>query len=122
MAAYSGPGTVLYRGRPVLQASSAEFDVQTDNKDVVTLRLGRAGHSPGARKVSLQVSNAIPLAGFEVDWVGLANAQAEVQIGFRVANKTYECTGDIRGAKVTTSTEQANAVSWEFHGIITSEL
>lgn len=119
---YSGPGTVLYRGRAVLQASSAEFDVQTGNNSVVTLRLGRAGHSPGARAVSLSVSSAIPEAGLEVDWVGLANAQAEVQLGFRIANKTYEMVGDVRDAKITTSTESPNAVSFSYSGIITSEL
>jgi len=119
---YSGPGTVLYRGRPVLQASSAELDIETDNKDVVTLRLGRAGHSPGPRKIALNVSSAIPETGLEVDWVGLANAQAEVQLGFRIANKQYEFTGDIRTAKITTSTEQANGVSFTYHGILTSEV
>lgn len=118
MAAYSGPGFVLFRGRPVLQANTVSMDVQTDNKDVNTLLLGRAGHSAGSKKIQLSVNSAIPLGGLEFDWVGVANAQQEVSLAFKLANKTYNCTGDVRSVKLDTSTEKANEVSFEFHGII----
>jgi len=118
MAVYSGPGFVLFRGRPVLQANTVSMDVQTDNKDVNTLLLGRAGHSAGSKKVQISVNSAIPQAGLEFDWVGVANAQQEVPLAFKLANKTYNCTGDVRGVKLDTSTEKANEVSFEFHGII----
>ena len=51
MALYSGPGFVLYEGTPVLQSSMVSMDVQTDNKDVNTQLLGRAGFSFGPKKV-----------------------------------------------------------------------
>ena len=72
---YSGPAFVLYNGRPVLQASSIDFSVETDNKDVNTMLLGRAGHSAGAKSVKLSVSSAVPADGPEVDWVGIADAR-----------------------------------------------
>lgn len=119
---YSGPGQVLFRSRVVLQASSLKFQIQTDNKDVNTLAAGRAGHSPGAKKVQIQVENAVPAAGMEVDWPGLALAQAEVPIGVRIAGKTYECSGDLRDVDMDSSVDQPNKVSWTFHGIITATI
>jgi hypothetical protein len=119
--AYSGPATVLYRSRPVLQATTSRFRIETGNNDVTTMALGRAGHSKGPKKVVMEVENAIPQGGFEIDWIGLANAQEEVPLGFKIAGKTYECVGDIRGADVQSGTDGANRVSWEFHGRIVSE-
>lgn len=116
MAVYSGPGIVLYQGVPVLQATSITYNVETDNKDVNTLSLGRAGFSAGPRKVQVSVDNAIPASGMELDWPAIAEAQAEVSLGFVIAGVTRNATGDVRSVRVTTSTENANGVSFEFHG------
>lgn len=120
MAVYSGPGYVMWRGRPVLQANTVSMSVETDNKDVNTLILGRAGHSAGSKKVQMSVNSAVPASGLEFDWVAIANAQLEVPLAFKLAGKTYNCTGDVRGVKLDTSTEKANEVSFEFHGKIVS--
>ena len=116
MAVYSGPGYVLFEGVPVLQASNITYNVETDNKDVNTLLLGRAGFSPGPHKVQTSVDSAIPEAGMEVDWPGIARAQLQVSLSFVIAGTTYNATGDVRSVRVTTSTENANGVSFEFHG------
>lgn len=116
MATYSGPGFILYNGVPVLQASSITYNVETDNKDVNTLLLGRAGFSPGPKKVQASVDNAIPASGMELRWPQIAEAQAEVSLAFVIAGVTYNATGDVRSVRVTTSTENANGVSFEFHG------
>lgn len=122
MSSYSGPGLVLYQGVPLLQALSVNFQVMTDNKDVNTLALGHAGHSKGPKKVQVQVENAIPSSGLEVNWVAVANAQVEVALSFKVANKTWNCVGDVREADIKTGTENANGVSFTFHGRIVTEL
>ena len=119
MAVYSGPGLVLFNGVPVLQASNIDFKVETDNKDVVTLALGRAGFSAGPKKVQASVDNAIPAqsdGGMEVDWPGIALAQQQVSLAFVIAGVTRNATGDVRSVNVKTSTESANSVSFEFHG------
>ena len=120
MSLYSGPGFVLYNGTPVLQSSMVTMDVQTDNKDVNTQLLGRAGMSPGPKKVQISVNSAVPASGLEFDWVGIANAQVEINLAFKLAGRTYSCSGDIRSAKLDSSVDKANEVSFEFHGIIVS--
>lgn len=119
MARYSGPGFVLFNGVPVLQASNITYNVETDNKDVNTLLLGRAGFSAGPKKVQASVDNAIPAeeeGGMELDWPAIAEAQAQVSLGFSIAGVIRNATGDVRSVRVTTSTENANGVSFEFHG------
>jgi len=116
MALYSGPGFVLYNGVPVLQAGSVTYNVETDNKDVNTLLLGRAGFSAGPKKVQISVENAIPASGMELNWPAIAEAQAQVSLGFVLAGTTYNATGDVRSVRASTSTENANGVSFEFHG------
>lgn len=117
---YSGPGFVTVNAVPVLQSSSIDFSVDTQNKDVETLLLGMAGFSVGPQKVMVSVDNAIPQAGMEFDWVGIALAQQAITLGFKLAGKTYTCTGDVRTVKAGTKVSDANTVSWEFHGKITS--
>ena len=115
---YSAPAHILYDGVPVLQSSSVNFQIQTDNKDVLTLLLGRAGHSRGAKKCSVQVENAIPLAGYEIDWPAVAAAQAEIALSFKIANKTYNCVGDVRDVDIRSGVDNANTMSFTFHGRI----
>ena len=118
MALYSNPGFIDYEGVPALQPNSVDFNVETDNKDVNTLLLGRAGHSAGSKSVKMSVNSAVPLAGLEIDWVGIAYSQREVSLGFHLAGKIYNCKGDIRTVKIGTSTDKANDVSFEFSGRI----
>jgi len=118
MAVYSAPGFIDYSGVPALQPNSVDFNIETDNKDVNTLLLGRAGHSAGSKSVKASVNSAIPAAGLEIDWVGIADAQQEVNLGFHLAGKVYNCKGDVRSVKLGTSTDKANEVSFEFSGRI----
>jgi hypothetical protein len=115
MALYSGPGYILYRGTPVLQSSSISVDYDSGNKDVDTLLLGRAGHSRGPKKYTVNVENPIPAAGFEFDWDALAFAQGEVELSFRLAGKTWNFIGDIRTSGLKSGVDSANAQSFVYH-------
>ena len=66
------------------------------------------------------VNSAIPASGLEYDWVAVANAQVEINLAFKLAGRTYSCTGDLRNAKLDSSVDKANEISFEFHGIIVS--
>ncbi len=120
MALYSGPGFIRYNGRNILQSKKIDFDFDSQNNDVNTSLLGRAGHSVGPKKVTVSIESAVPLAGLEVDWIGICDAQGEITIDFVLARKTYTCTGDLRKAGLGTSVGEANSSSLEFHGINTA--
>lgn len=119
---YSLPGFVSFEGIPVLNAQSISFAVETGNNDVVTILLGHAGFSPGARKVQVTVNNAVPAEGMERAWVTIAMAQREITLSFTLAGTTYNLRGDIRGVKADSTTDKANDVSFEFHGRLVNEV
>jgi hypothetical protein len=112
---YSGPGQVLSGDHVLLEVETAEFSFESGNNDVLTLAKGRAGHSRGAAKAMLSVTNAIPAAGPEVDWVAVAAAGLAVALGFRMAGRVYQMTGDVRDARITTDAQGANRYSFTYH-------
>lgn len=116
MARYSAPGFITYRGRPTLEATSITLDVDTGNKDVVTILKGRAGHTAGPLMATINVDSALPADGPEVDWFALAAAQEEVELGFKIAGDTFRFSGDVRTVKIDSKAEGTpNSVSFTFH-------
>jgi hypothetical protein len=115
MALYSGPGYITYRGVPVLQSSLINVELDTANKDVDTMLLGRAGHSRGSKKFTITIENPIPKAGFEIDWMGLALVQGEVELGFVLAGKTWNYIGDIRTSGLKSGVDTANSQTLSYH-------
>lgn len=118
MALYSGPGTVLLNGLPLLQTESMTYALDSGNKPVMTTALGYAGFSVGPTQVNIAVTNAAPTTGLEVDWDGLVASHTEVTMGFRFAGKTRMCRGDVRDLRLETGVDRPNQVSFTFHGAL----
>lgn len=120
MTVYSGPGSVEYRGRVLRQAKSIRINVDSGNKDVNTLADGHAGHTPGPKMVTVDVSSAIPAesaGGLELDTVALVNSQQEVEFTYVIAGKRYRVKGDLRNTGLSTDAEGgANEQSWQHVG------
>lgn len=117
---YSGPGFVTVNGRVLLQSSKITMEMDSGNKDVLTILLGRAGHSTGPQMVTINVDSAIPQDGVEADIPALVLAAATNTLGFKMANTTYTAEGDIRTASLSGSVGDPNATSFSFHGKITA--
>lgn len=124
MTLYSGPGFVEYRGRVLREAKSISINFESNNKDVNTLTQGRAGHTPGPKTCTVDVSSAIPSeasGGLEVDFVALCNAQAELELTYAIAGKRYRVKGDLRSAKLNTDAEGgANELTYQHVGTLQS--
>ncbi len=122
MTVYSGPGSVAYRGRVLRQAKSLRINVESNNKDVNTLADGRAGHTPGPKMVTVDVSSAIPAessGGLEVDFVAITNAQQEVEFTYVLAGTRYRVKGDLRNTNLQSDAEGgANEVSYQHIGTL----
>jgi hypothetical protein len=122
MTVYSGPGAVEYRGRVLRQAKSLRINFETNNKDVNTLADGRAGHTPGPKLVTVDVSSAIPAesaGGLEVDFVAISQAQQEVEFTYVLAGTRYRVKGDLRSASMSSDAEGgANEVSYQHVGTL----
>lgn len=55
------------RGQRLLQAADVDVTRHTNSIEQNTMALGWAGESPGASRMDIKVSNAVPAAGMEYD-------------------------------------------------------
>jgi hypothetical protein len=95
-----------------------KVDVKFDsgNKDVDTLLLGRAGHSLGPQKVSIDVSSAVPAAGIEGDIITrLINAGTQ-SFAITFAGTIYNVEGDIRTAGFSSDVGNPNGTDFNVSG------
>lgn len=118
MAQFSKPGLVLYNDRPALYVTSGTFDAESGDTEVKTLALGLAGYSDGAQMCKLDTESAIPQAGAEIDWCAISLAHLDIDIGFRMAGKTYQCRGRVLRASIKTTPDSNNAYSMSFAGYV----
>ena len=116
MAAYSGPGSVLYNGIPLLEVMQMDLDYDSGNKDVDTLAKGNAGFSTGPGKAQVMLKNALPTNGPEVDWLALSMSKLEIQLTFVLAGKYTTLMGDVRNVKASSSNTGENTFDMTFHG------
>ena len=117
---YSGPVFVTVDGLVLLQSSKVTMEFDSGNKDVMTILLGRAGHSTGPQMVTINVDSAVPAAGVEGNIPSLVLAAATHVLGFKIAGVTYTAEGDLRTTSLSGSVGDPNATSFSFHGKITA--
>lgn len=121
MSEYSGVGFIRFEGVPCVRSAEIDIDFDSKNTDVDELIAGNAGHSAGAKKYQITVTQSVPANGYEMDWFRLGEAQLQVQLDFvipGVTDRSY--TGDIRNVKAGTKVNQANTVNFVFHGRVVS--
>lgn len=114
--AYSRPGYISVGGRVLLQAMKIDVKFDSGNKDVDTLLLGRAGHSAGPQKVSVDVSSAVPAAGIEGDIIQRLVQAGTQSFAMTFAGTTYNIEGDIRTAGFMTDVGSPNGTDFNVSG------
>lgn len=102
MERYEGPGEVQLDNSTLAEATSLSVSNNSGNTDVVTMKKGLAGFSKGAPGAEIQVSNAVPKAGMEADFVEKCVAGTFVKVTHLLAGKRYTYSGWIQD----TSSEQ----------------
>lgn len=120
MAEFSKPVVVSLNGVQVLYAQESDFDVRSNDSAVHTLLLGLAGHSDGSSEATINVQNAIPQAGVEVDWQSLALDHITVDITYDIAGQPYVVRGRVLNSAKRSQVNQPNGLSMAFHGRVIS--
>ena len=82
MAQYASQGYVQKDGVTIASSSSIEVDQATNNADVDTILDGFVGNTVGTKKYTVKLSNPIPAAGFDVNWMTLCEESATHQLRF----------------------------------------
>lgn len=125
MAQYVSQGYVQKDGVTIASSASIEVDQATNNADVDTILEGFVGNTVGTKKYTVKLSNPIPAAGFDVNWMTLCEESATHQLRF-VLLRPVEAgggilweklmEGDFRDPSINVGVNKATDMSVTFHG------
>jgi len=84
---YAGPATFVQNGRPFVEIEECSISRASHSTTVRTLALGTAGRTKGSPEYQIKCKSAVPLAGYENNWLDLIESQDIVTIGIRAAGR-----------------------------------
>lgn len=116
LSQYEGPAAVFYQGQLLAEASSASFTVTANNNKVLTMRRNLAGKSDGARESSINIDSAIPVEGFEQEFVKRVLDGKFLRVVFKVGGARFQFTCWCEDAGVNASVDSASNVTATFVG------
>jgi hypothetical protein len=109
---YEGPAEVQFNQSTLAQATSIQKEIQGNNNPVVTMRLGLAGRSFGAKVTNITVENAIPKGGLEAEFIEQCIEDADVTIAHEFAGKQYAYDGYIDSVSVSQSVDSPASLTF----------
>lgn len=110
MAEYSKPAQLLLNDRPVLKIDETDATVTSRDNAVYTLESGLDGFSDGATEIDITLKQAIPLNGWQIDWVLLAATHTTIRPSIKLGGKRYDCEGRVMTARFGSKVNDPNKV------------
>ena len=118
---YVGPAIITYNDRVLIQSATIRVRRSSNAKPVKTLALGLAGRTKGAPEVAIDISNAVPLLGYETNMRDLVISQAICQIGVKVAGTQDTYEGWFDSGEQNSEVDTVTMEQFQFHGrLVTS--
>lgn len=98
------------------EEASVQVNRASNSQAVNTTAKGYAGESPGAPTVEIQVTNAVPAAGFEFDAGKYINGLIPAEIGVVAAGKQMKAVGFIISDSFKHSVNSESQYDFTFRG------
>lgn len=93
METYEGPGTVLFANSMLMESQTVRVSVQSNNREVMTMRKGLSGRSKGPRRSEISVENAVPRGGLEAAFDDALLTDQNVEVVVVMAGRRYNFEG-----------------------------
>lgn len=107
---------VTVNGRLLTEEASADFSRSSNSQAVTTVAKGYAGESPGAPMSEVDVTNAVPAAGFEFDAGDSIEGLIPVEIGILAAGKQAVIPGFIISDSIKHSVNSESNYNFKLRG------
>lgn len=108
---YEGPCELQINGRTLAEAVSARITVRSNSSPVRTMKRGLSGRSRGPAETTIAIESAIPKSGFELDFMTLLVADADITVTWIAAGKRRAIDGWIDGDDETFGVQAAASTS-----------
>lgn len=113
---YEGAGEVYANGRLIAEAMNVRVSTATNDRPVNTMTKGLAGFSKGPTSSEASVEQAVPKAGFAVDWEDLVIRRTTIRLVVVHAGKRRTHVGRFTQYESSNSTDDAASASLTFVG------
>lgn len=97
--------------RPVLRTSEADWSIKSNDQAIYTLDEGLTGFSDGAEEFDLTLKQAVPLSGYQIDWLGLCRTHTTIRPGLIYAGKTYKLEGRVMEASGSSKVNEPSMIN-----------
>ena len=95
LRSYEGPGQLQIDGQTIAEAETVRVNIRSNNNRVYTMLRQFAGRSKGPTETEISIDNAIPRAGFEIDFTRRIVADADVRVTVLVGGQRLQFDGYI---------------------------
>jgi hypothetical protein len=109
---YQGPGEIQVDGKTLAEATSVTVTVTPSSTPVNTMKKGFGGRSKGPVVCTIEVENAIPIAGLEVDFIQKCIDDEDITVTMIIGNKRRAFDGYISGTRANYATGSAAGASF----------
>lgn len=109
---YEGPAEVQFDNSTLAEATSLSITNTSNANPVTTMKGGLRGRSRGAPMANIQVDNAIPKAGMEVEFIEKCVQDADVTITHLFGDRRYIYDGWIDEVATTQGTDAPTSLSF----------
>jgi hypothetical protein len=107
---------VTMDGALLTEEASVSITRNLGSQAVSTVMKGYAGECPGASMVEIQVTNAVPAAGFEFNAQGKMQSFVPAEIGLIVGGQTIQVKGFIISDSFKHSVNSESTYEFTFRG------
>jgi hypothetical protein len=109
-------GAIFADQQLMIEVQNFEVDSDAKNNPIDTMQKGFAGISPGSEHTKINVTSAIPRAGYDYDALKKMQGRDIVEFVVFAAGGKESSKGFIMNVKKSFGADKAAAVSFEFMG------
>lgn len=109
---YEGVGELQVNNKTLAEASSVSISGASNSTPVTTMRKGLAGRSRGAVQFEISVSNAVPKAGLEDEWIQYMVEDQDMSVSVIFGGRIYVFDGWIDNVDTSQSTDSAAEINF----------
>jgi hypothetical protein len=116
MDKYEGKGVIQLNGRTLAEATKISVTVKSQDNPVVTMIKGFTGFSDGPGMTEATIENAVPIKGYEFDFVEAVRTKATVKLVTMSGGRRHQTEGRIGESSWSNQTDSTTLISASFTG------
>ena len=116
MDKYEGKGIIQLNGRTLAEATKISVTVKSQDSLVVTMIKGATGFSDGPGITEASIESAVPLKGYEADFVEAVRSKQTVKLVTMSGGRRHQTEGRITESSWSNQVDSPTLLTASFQG------